>query len=156
MVLKYIVSNQSMQLHPSCEKLQVVADSKNYLIAQFDFRTDEWLNGPVWALFTYEDQTYKKLLGAEQLALNECYVPPEVIKSPSFTVSLYTGDRIVTEVVKKKVIPSGYTENIKNQNVSPSVLEQIDQLMKGYAIICNNILQDCKKIQETLRGEEHE
>lgn len=156
MVLKYIVSNQSMQLHPSCEKLQVVADSKNYLIAQFDFRTDEWFNEPVWALFTYEDQTYKKLLGAEQLASNECYVPPEVIKSPSFSVSLYTGDRVVTEVVKKKVLPSGYTEDIANQDVSLSVLEQIDQLMKGYALICNNILQDCKKIQEELRGDKDE
>ena len=80
MVLKFILSGQSLSVHPSQERLTIVANSKNYLLAQFDCRTEEWKNGPIWALFTYNDKTYKKLLGAEDgVEWNECYIPHEVL-----------------------------------------------------------------------------
>jgi hypothetical protein len=47
--------------------------------------------------------------------MNECYVAPEVIRSPGFTVSCYCGDRITTNEVRVDVLTSGYTEKIVNQ-----------------------------------------
>ena len=156
MVLKFILSGQSLSAHPSQERLAIVADSRNYLLAQFDCRTEEWKNGPIWVLFTYNGQTYKKLLGAESgVEWNECYIPHEVLQSPKFEMSVYTGDRITTNVISRKVEKSGYTENAVNENITPSTIEQIDMLMKKYALICNAILQDCEKIREKIkRGEE--
>ena len=148
MVLKFILSGQQLMIHPSQEKQNVIADSKNYLIAQFDCRTEEWKKGPIWVLFTHNDKTYKKLLGIEEgLAENECYVPNEVIHSPKMDISVYTGDRITTNWVSKKIEKSGYTEDAVNESFStPSTVEQVDKLMKKYALICNAILQDCEKI----------
>lgn len=155
MVLKFILSEQSLVVHPSQERQKVVADSKNYLVAQFDCRTAEWKNGPIWILFAYNGRTYKKLLGSDaELAWNECYVPAEVIHSPKFTVSAYTGDRVTTNSVIKKIEESGYTEDIVNERRTPTTTEQIDMLMKRYAMVCNSILQDCAKIKEEIeRGE---
>lgn len=155
MALKFILSEQSLVIHPSQERLKVVADSKNYLVAQFDCRTTEWKNGPIWVLFEYNKKTYKKLLGAEKdLAWNECYVPSEVIHSPKFEISVYTGDRITTNKVVRQVEASGYTENAMNENCTKSTVEQIDMLMKKYALVCNSILQECEEIlNEIKRGE---
>lgn len=155
MVLKFILSEQSLVIHPSQERLKIVADSKNYLVAQFDCRTAEWKNGPIWVLFAYNGRTYKKLLGAEkELGWNECYVPAEVIHSPKFEVSVYTGDRITTNKVTRKVEESGYTEEIANERRTLTPIEQIDMLMKKYALVCNSILQDCEEIlNEMKRGE---
>ena len=63
-------------------------------------------------------------MGAEDdVEANECFVPVEVIHAPGFTVSCYCGDRITTNEVKIEVISSGYTENIVNQKVTPSVMD---------------------------------
>lgn len=127
---------------------KVVADSRNYLIAKFNFTSSEWDRIPLKiALFTYNGQTYKKILGSdENCDMNECYIPPEVIHSPRFSVSIYGGDRITTNSVKINVEPSGYTENIINEKPTQSTLIQMEYLMQKYALICNNILQDCKKL----------
>lgn len=153
MRLKFIVSNQTLVIHPSQAKLRLVADSKHYVVAQFDFRTEEWETKPVFALFTFEDKTYKMVLGADSsLEWNECWVPEEVIQSPRFSVSLYCGDRVTTNVVAVNVDNSGYTTKIVNQRQTQTVAEQIDALMRRYALICNSILQDCDKIREELKG----
>lgn len=155
MILKFILSGQQLMIHPSQERERVVADSKNYLVAQFDRRTSEWKNGPIWVLFTHNGHTYKKLLGSdEKLSESECYVPWEVIHSPRFEVSVYTGDRITTNTVIKKVEESGYTDKVVNEHVTPDTVSQMNELFKRYALICNSILQDCEKIKKEIkRGE---
>lgn len=152
MVLRFSVSNQILTKHKSQDKLNIIADSSNYLVARFDLTTKEWKNKLVYALFTFGKKTYKMVLGANpELAENECYVPQEVIHSPRFTVSCYCDDRITTTAVTVDVAPSGYTEDITNQVATPTVMEQMDSLMRRYAHLCNSMLKDCAAIQADVK-----
>ena len=154
MTLEFIVNRQFLTKHKSQLSQKVVADSRNYLKARFHFQSEEWQGQICYALFTLQGQTYKMILGAEEdCAWNECYVPAEVISSPGFTVSCYCGDRITTNEVRADVVSSGYTENIVNQRITPSVLDQANAMMKKYALICNSILQDCGKIKDEINKE---
>lgn len=155
MTLDFIVNGQNLAKHKNQNSQKVVADSRNYLKALFHFQSEEWKGQICYALFTLQGQTYKMVLGADKdLDWNECYVPEEVIHAPGFTVSCYCGDRITTNEVKVDVVSSGYKDNIVNQKTTPSVLEQADALLKRYALICNSILQDCRKIKEEINKEE--
>lgn len=157
MILKFSVNNQTLSLSPSQKNLKLVADSRNYLITKFLFQTEEWKKGDlVYALFTHNGKTYKQILGADKtLNFDECYVPIEVNKTPGFKVSLVCGDRIPTSEVEIKLQPSGYTEKIENQKATPSVMEQMNEYMKKYALICNQILQDCEKIKQEMEDKEN-
>ena len=153
MTLKFIVSNQTLVVHPSQAKLRLASDSKRYWVANFELRTEEWKNKLVYALFTFGERTYKMVLGADaELGWNECWIPEEVIHAPKFTLTLYCDNRITTNMVSIPVDNSGYTDQIANQRVTPTMMEQMDNLMKRYALICNSILQDCSKIQNELQG----
>ena len=153
MILNFDLHNQTLTKSSEVDTLHIVADSKNYLIARFNFNTDDWQDRVVYALFTYNKQTYKMILGADgRLERNECFVPHEVIHAPGFTVSCYCDTRITTNVVHVKVAKSGYTENIINQQTTPSVMEQMGNYMKQYATVCNAILQDCQKIRDEIGG----
>jgi hypothetical protein len=153
MILKFNVQNQMLVIHPSQAKLRLASDSRKYWVAKFDLRTEEWKNKIVFALFTFGERTYKMVLGADkELDWDECWIPAEVIKSPKFSVTLYCDNRVTTNMVTIPVDPSGYTEKITNQQVTPTVIEQMDSLMKRYALVCNAILQDCSKIQQEIKG----
>ena len=155
MVLNFNLANQTLTNDGEIDNLHIVADSKNYLIARFNFNTDEWKDRLVYALFTYNKNTYKMILGAdERLEDNECFIPTEVIHAPGFTVSCYCESRITTNPVQINVKKSGYTEKITNQQATPSVMDQMNNYMKKYAMACNSILQDCQKIKKEIRGEE--
>lgn len=157
MTLNFAVNNQSLSLNRSQQNLKLVADSKKYLVTKFLFQSSEWKNGElVYALFSYNGKTYKQILGVdEELQFNECYVPIEVNKAPGFKVSLVCGDRIPTNTVEIKLDPSGYTENIENQKATLSVIEQMNAYMKRYALVCNQILQDCEKIKKEMEEKEN-
>ena len=153
MTLDFIVNNQSLTKHKNQNSQKVVADSRNYLKARFHFQSEEWQGQICYALFTLQGQTYKKILGAEEeCEMNECFVSPEVISAPGFIVSCYCGDRITTNEVRVDVVSSGYTENIVNQRLTPSVMDQANALLKKYALICNSILQDCGKIEQNIKN----
>lgn len=154
MTLQFNVNNQTLSLNPAQRNIKVVADSKNYLKARFVFQTSEWTRGVVrFALFTYKGRAYKKILGIEPgCKANECFVAPEVIKEGSFTVSVCCDDLITSTAETIPVIASGYTENVVNQEATPSVLQQMNTLMYKYASLCNDILKECQKIKE--EGEE--
>lgn len=153
MTLKFNVQNQTLVIHPSQARLRLASDSRKYWVAKFDLRTEEWKNKLVFALFTFGERTYKMVLGADtELEWDECWVPAEVIHAPKFSITLYCDDRIVTNKVFIPVDESGYTDTITNQRVTPTVMEQMDNLMKRYALICNSILQDCSKIKEEIQG----
>lgn len=150
MIISFAVNKQKLS---RLDNQEIVADSKNYLIARFALQSIEWQNNVVYALFSYKDKTYKKILGAEDgCDFNECYIPYEVIHSPQFTISLYAGDRITSTRVKIPVESSGYTENIINEKLTENTLDQMNNLLAKYAKICNNILQDCKKIKEEIES----
>ena len=124
MILQFEVINQRLTRSRAHIEESVVADSKNYLIAKFNFRTEDWKTSKIWAIFTHKGKSYKRLLGTDGLENNECYIPFEVIHTPEFEVSLYTGNRITTNGYKVKVSPSGYTENIINEGfITPTTVE---------------------------------
>jgi hypothetical protein len=147
MTLLFQVNNQNLSLNPGQSNVKVVADSRNYLKAQFMFQTNDWKKGDLlYALFTHNGRTYKKFLGIEEgVKWNECYIAPEVIKEGKFSVSVFNNDLITTNTVDIPVQKSGYTENIENQKTTPSVVEQMNEMMYQYAKLCNDIYEECKK-----------
>ena len=153
MTLQFYVNNQTLSLNPAQKNIKIVADSKNYLKARFIFQTSEWTRGVLrYALFTHNGKTYKKILGIEPgLKSNECYVAPEVIKEGVFTVSVFCDDLITSTTEVIPVVASGYTENIVNQESTPSVLEQMNQLMYKYANLCNDIYKECQRVEESVK-----
>lgn len=157
MTLQFYVNNQTLSINPAQKNIKIVADSKNYLKARFIFQTLEWTRGVLrYALFTHNGKTYKKILGIEPgLKSNECYVAPEVLKEGQFTVSVFCDDLITSTTEVIPVIASGYTENIENQQQTPSMLEQMNTLMYKYASLCNDILKECQNIQEENKEEKN-
>jgi hypothetical protein len=155
MTLQFYVKNQTLSLNPAQKEVKIASDSKNYLKARFIFQTSEWTRGVLrYALFTHNGQTYKKILGIELgCKSNECFVAPEVIQEGNFTVSVFCDDLITSTTEVIPVVASGYTENVVNQENTPTVLEQMNQLMYQYANLCNDILKECQQVEERVKEE---
>lgn len=155
MTLQFFVKNQNLSLNPAQRGLKIAADSRNYLVARFTFQTSEWTRGVMrYAIFTHNGKSYKKFLGIEPgLKSNECYVAPEVIKEGSFSVSVFCDNLITSTTEVIPVEASGYTENISNQENTPTVLEQMNELMYKYASLCNDILKECQNTEERIKEE---
>ena len=98
---------------------RVVADSKNYLTAHFEF-SEEWTETKT-AVFAGAEQAYTVILDET----NSCLVPWEVIKPYGFSVSVFCGDLITANKVDVRVDESGYTEGETPQPPSPTVYDQL-------------------------------
>lgn len=95
-VIKFSVYNQRLRRITSG-----IIPSKSYgkLKFEFDFRTDDWdLVETKTANFYYNGENHPIDLDEN----NQCFVPKEVIYSPSFSVAVHGGD-IVTNYVKNAV-----------------------------------------------------
>ena len=107
------------QIITRTDNLKVVADSIDYLYAEFIFPS-EW-SGTKTAIFTMGRKTWSLLIKD-----GSCKVPWEVLKkSTSFTVSVVCGNRITSNVVTVPVIPSGYKEGDTPKEPTPDVYSQI-------------------------------
>lgn len=110
----------------------VATDSKNYLVANFNFISDDW-EYPLTAVFTsdVEKIPYTILVGqSEELEENECLIPWEVLQSSgNVYVSVFCGDLHTTNTVKFKVVKSGYTEGEIPPSPTPTIYEQILQAL---------------------------
>ena len=155
MTLQFNVNNQTLTLSPAQRDIKVAAKSRNYLKARFVFQTPEWNRAKlIYALFTQNGKTYKKILGIEpNTKLNECFVSPEVLNEGEFTVSLYCDDLVTTTIETIKVEATGYTEDITNQESTPTVLQQMETLMYNYASLCNQIYEACEQIKKEIKEE---
>lgn len=98
---------------------RVVADSKNYLKAHFEF-SEEW-TGTKTAVFAGAEQAYTVILDEN----NSCLVPWEVIKPYGFSISVFCGDLITASKADVRVDESGYTEGETPQPPSPTVYDQL-------------------------------
>lgn len=151
MTLQFYVNNQTLSLNPAQRNIKIASDSKNYLKARFIFQTSEWTRGTLrYAIFTYNGNSYKKFLGVEPgLKYNECYVSPEVIKPGQFTVSVFCDELITSTMETIKVDPSGYTENIVNQESSEQITldKMIDERIQKYLFNTEFII-DANEIKE--------
>ena len=153
MLLKFTVNSQTLIKHKSQDGVTVVSDSKNYLVAKFEFLSKDWTGKVAVAQFTYDGKTYEQVIGADKtLAINECYIPNEVIYSPSFTVSCYAEgeERITTNEVCINVVKSGYKEEVVNR-VTDNTSKQYQNACQKYAMLCNEILQDCQTIYKLMK-----
>lgn len=154
MTLQFYVNNQTLSLNPAQKGTKIASDSRNYLKARFVFQTSEWTRGVLrYALFSHNGKTYKKILGIEPgCKYNECYVAPEVIKPGNFTVSVFCDDLITSTTESIPVVASGYTDNIVNQESTPGMYEQMNQLMYKYAELCVQVHNDCEQIKSEMEG----
>ncbi len=131
-MLQFTVKNQTMN---RTDKFKVVADSRNYLTANFIF-SDEWTS-PVTAVFKYDESYYNVLLEG-----NSCIVPWEVIKAPFFTVSVFSGDRITTNVIQVSVEKSGYVIGESPKDPTPDVYSKIIALNEETKKIAQSVRDD--------------
>lgn len=100
-VLKFNIRNQKIS---RVDNFLPVRYSKNYLYAEFDFKTEDWTLVAKTAIFTSQNHTIHVVLGAT----DTCLVPPEVLTDTWFTVSVFGGDLITVTTEKIKLYESGY------------------------------------------------
>lgn len=101
--LNFKVCHQNITRADSCN---LVADSLNYAYAHFDFCSSDWDGLIKTAVFTRGQDTYEQILEDDQ-----CLIPWEVLPDGKgiFTVSVFAGNRITTNVVKIKLDASGWS-----------------------------------------------
>lgn len=136
-MLEFVVNHQEIIRNDSFE---VVAGSRNYLVARFTF-TEEW-TGSKTAVFGKDDKHYTVLLDEN----HECYVPWEVITPPRFSVSVFCGDLITASVVEVRVLESGYQCNNPPTPPTPDVYSQIIDKM-------DDTLAETGELNESARAE---
>lgn len=85
--LEFTVERQRLTKRIGCDFSSIVAGSIGYLRAQFYF-SPEWAGCKKAASFWLEDKEYPVLLDSE----DACLIPPEVLNSDRFSVSV-TGAR---------------------------------------------------------------
>ena len=106
-VIKFSVYNQRLRRITSGI---IPSNAYGKLKFEFDFRTDDWGKAEIKTVnFYYKGENYPINLDEN----NQCFVPEEVIYSPSFKVSVFGGD-IVTNYVGNPV-----EENKSNGGVVP-------------------------------------
>ena len=91
-----------------------VAGSKNYLLASFEFTTDDWDSIDTKTAVFVNEQNIK-----QEVAISDgmCFVPFEVLTNSGYIyVSVYGGDRITTNNVPVFIEASGYTEEDETQD----------------------------------------
>lgn len=124
-VIKFSVYNQRLRRITSGI---IPSNAYGKLKFEFDFRTDDWGAAETrTANFSYRGENYYVNLDEN----NQCFVPKEVIYSPSFKVSICGGD-IVTNYVQNPVeeakstsetIPPSGGESVSGVVFVPSINE---------------------------------
>lgn len=105
----------------------VTSQSKNYVQAHFDVRSDDW-TAPITAIFSARNNAYSVLLDEN----NTCIIPWEVLTSAgTVNVSAFCGDRHTTNIAQFTVVQSGYTEGEMPSEPTPTVYEQILKNFEG-------------------------
>jgi len=114
-----ILFNVANQIITRTDNKIVIAGSKNYLNANFTFSAD-WNGKTKTALFAQNRLTVAVLLVNDQ-----CLVPWEVINEKGFTVSVFGGDLITTNVAPVNVGKSGLRSGQVPLAATPSIYNQI-------------------------------
>jgi hypothetical protein len=96
LVIKFSVYNQRLRRITTGI---IPSNAYSKLKFEFDFRTEDWdVAETKTANFYYKGENYSIDLDGN----NQCFVPKEVIFSPSFSVAIHGGD-IITNYVKNPV-----------------------------------------------------
>lgn len=111
LVIKFSIYNSRLRRIDS----SVISPDTNKVKLEFDFRTDDWSAVEIKTANIYYNGENHPIELDEN---NQCFVPPEVLYSPSFKVSVFGGD-IVTNTINilidgdRKIEPSAYEKIIK-------------------------------------------
>ena len=131
LVIDFSVRNQRLSRYTSGV---IASNSYGYLKFHFTFKTNDWEDVSVkMANFSYRGRNFPVLIDEDDM----CTVPKEVIKTPSFSVSVFGGG-ITTNTVK---IP------VENSNVSYEDDESIST--KYYNEIINKLSATIDELNET-------
>jgi hypothetical protein len=123
MQIQFRVVNQSIT---RTDSNKVVAGSKNYLHASFDFSSD-WNNQVKTAVFINNDQVFNQILDET----DTCMVPWEVITPGKLRVSVFAGDLITVDKAIVDISESGYIEGQTPTPPTPDVYSQILDKLKN-------------------------
>ena len=118
MKLKFSLHGQALK---RADRNYIVADSKNFLTAEFEF-SHQWNSCEKTAIFKNEYGAYSVLLSKDK-----CIVPYEVMGG-NFGVSVFGVSnelRITTNEIVVELTPSGYTEGETPPEPTPTVYEQL-------------------------------
>ena len=137
LILKTNLRNQRISKY---NNPTIASNSFGYLRLECNFMTDDWKSTSTKiANFSYRGKNYPRLLDEN----NQCEVPKEVIRIPSFSVSVFGGG-ITTNQIKYLVEDSGTdTEDMTNTEYYDEIINhlsaQIDMLndMKADDIVFN-------------------
>lgn len=134
--LQFSISNQEIT---RTDDFHVVAESVDYLYAQFTFLTEEWSGRTITAQFksNKSSKTYEYILDEN----NTCVVPWESLELEGggyLYVSVFAGALITTNRARVFVAQSGYDSNAESASPpTPSVYQQIlnklDEIESGVA-----------------------
>lgn len=124
MIISFEVENQIIK---RTDKNRVVADSRNYLYAEFSF-TEEW-TGTVTAVFKKDSTSYAAIINGE----NKCMVPWEVLGEGRFSVSCFCGNRVTANKEYVTVIASGYEQGKTPSDPTPDVYSGLVELFDSAA-----------------------
>ena len=94
----------------------LVEGTMNYLYAVFEF-TAEWDNMPKTVVFSHEDELEQVILKDDK-----CLIPTEIIKPTQFEVTVYSGNKLITNKYTVNVY-TNYPEHPPEP--TPNVYEQI-------------------------------
>lgn len=117
-VLQFNIRNQNIS---RVDNFLPVRYSRDYLYAEFDFKTQDWDGKNKTAVF--ESSTGKRItvmLGET----NTCIVPWEMLEGVHFDVSVFGGNLITTDTATVKLYESGYREE-DTQEPTPGAYDQI-------------------------------
>ena len=138
-MLEFSVVNQKLT---RIDMFYSVRDSKDYLTASFDFRTDDWAGMTKTAVFNMGDKdgsTYTVLMDGNTVKLPEVCLKSSFVNISVFGVA--DGVRITTNAVKVELKSSGYAEGKTPPEPSETVYEDI--LEK-----CSEAVTVAEKVQE--------
>ncbi len=130
MIIKFALDHQKIE---RLDTEFVVADSQNYLYAEFQLLSDDW-QPPITALF----DSYAVILDSS----NSCLVPWEVLKKTTFKVSAFCGDLHTAAAAVIFVNPSGYVSGETPEPPSPDVYTQILDIASSAKNIAESVRAD--------------
>lgn len=139
MELLFCVKNQNLT---RLDDYEVVANSKNYLKARFQFETEEW-QGTKTAVFRNGYIIKKQIIDENGV----CDVPWEVIKLSCFSVSVFCGDLITTEENIVRVKSSGYMEGDFSQPPTPDVYAQVLSRLNSTQADIGTLREDLDEVE---------
>jgi hypothetical protein len=134
--LIFTIRNQSIR---RTDTFRPVKFSENYLYAEFIFRTGEWLNKTKSVIFVGKGLDPITVLLDDD---NMCLIPWEVLECDSFTVSVFAGDLITTNVETVRVFDSGYAEGTKPQPPTSDIYNQIMTSVDETKAIAQSVRND--------------